>query len=70
MVVNNDDILTSGEVAKLLHVSRSWILDHASGRRQPALPGFQCGKLWRFSRLRVQEWIEQQMSAAAGRRAA
>ena len=51
-------LLTVSEVAIWLGVSPSWVRDHATGRRRPALPSVKLGKSVRFEEQVVSEWLE------------
>lgn len=68
-MLQQDEILSTTQVAQWLLVSRAWVLDHASSRRKPVLPGFRAGKLWRFRKSDVEAWIDE-MAALAKKRAA
>lgn len=60
----DDSLMTTAEVAELLRVSVSWVRQHSSGTRQPALPAVRFGAAVRFRRSAVMAWIEQQERAA------
>ena len=49
-------LLTPREVAELLAASVAWVLDHSS-RRHPLLKSVKLGKLVRFRREDVEEFI-------------
>jgi excisionase family DNA binding protein len=51
-------LLTVPEVARWLAVSPSWVRDHATGRRRPALPSVRLGKSLRFEQEVVAKWLE------------
>lgn len=51
-------LLTVSEVASWLNISRGWVHDHASGRRQPILPSLKLGKSIRFSQEDVSAWLK------------
>lgn len=51
-------LLTPKEVAEWLGVTVSWVLDHAS-RRKPRLESVKLGKLVRFRREDVEEFIRE-----------
>ena len=51
-------LLTVTEVAQRLSVSPAWVREHASGRRRPVLPVVRLGKLIRFRRESVEEFIQ------------
>jgi excisionase family DNA binding protein len=40
---NGNQLMTPRELAQYLKVSTAWVRDHASGRRQPALPAIRLG---------------------------
>jgi hypothetical protein len=40
---DDDELLTSKEIAAWLKVSECWVRDHALGRRQPRLPSIRLG---------------------------
>lgn len=55
-------LLDVGEVAKWLGVSRGWVRDHASGRRQPKLRAIKLGPrkgkgLWKFREQDVHQFL-------------
>jgi excisionase family DNA binding protein len=52
-------LLTVSEVSEWLNVSSGWVRDHATGRRQPALPSIKLGKSLRFDETRVAEWLRE-----------
>ena len=41
-------LIGPSEVARLLGVSRSWVVEHSNGRRRPVLPSIKLGKSVRF----------------------
>jgi hypothetical protein len=53
-----DDIAASESDGRFnwLAVSPSWVRDHATGRRRPAMPHIKLGKSLRFDENRVAEW--------------
>ena len=51
-------LLTPKEVAEILNVSSSWVLDHSS-RRRPYLPSVKLGKAVRFRREDVEAFIQE-----------
>ena len=51
-------LLTVAEVSNWLAVSPSWVRDHATGRRRPAMPHIKLGKSLRFDETRVAEWLD------------
>jgi excisionase family DNA binding protein len=52
-------LLTVRQVSEWLNVSPSWVRDHATNRRRPALPSLKLGKTLRFREDQVAEWIRQ-----------
>jgi predicted DNA-binding transcriptional regulator AlpA len=55
-------LLDVEEVAKWLGVSKGWVRDHASGRRQPKLRAIKLGPrkgkgLWKFREQDVQQFL-------------
>jgi excisionase family DNA binding protein len=53
-----ETLLTAGEVAKLLNVSVTWVLDHAS-RRRPLLQSVKLGKVVRFREADVRAFVQE-----------
>jgi excisionase family DNA binding protein len=51
-----EELLTPAEAAKVLRVSSGWVRDHAT-RREPRLPAVRIGKLIRFRRADLEEFI-------------
>lgn len=56
--MNETRFLTVAEVARWLAVSPSWVRDHATGRRRPALPSIKLGKSLRFDARTITEWLD------------
>jgi excisionase family DNA binding protein len=52
-------LLTVRQVSEWLNVSPSWVRDHATNRRRPALPCLKLGKSLRFREDQLAEWIRQ-----------
>jgi excisionase family DNA binding protein len=52
-------LLTVRQVSEWLNVSPSWVRDHATHRRRPALPSLKLGKSLRFREDQLAEWIRQ-----------
>jgi hypothetical protein len=52
-------LLTSAQVAELLHVSKGWVSAHSTGGRQPALPYIDLGGSKRFQLEDVQAFLRQ-----------
>jgi predicted DNA-binding transcriptional regulator AlpA len=50
--------LTVAEVAEWLAVSPSWVRDHATGRRRPALPSIKLGRSLRFEERVIADWLD------------
>ena len=58
-----DELLTVGDVAALLKVSKSWVYEHTRSRALPAaerLPHLKIGKYVRFDARAVRAFLEQQ----------
>jgi PTS system nitrogen regulatory IIA component len=51
------ELLTVDEVARYLRIPRTTVYDLAQRRR---LPAFKVGRHWRFKRVRLEAWLEQQ----------
>ena len=60
----NDDILTTNEVAKLLKVRRQTISDWIRGGHLPDTTYKKIGRIYRFSRPAIMAWLE---SGSGGR---
>jgi excisionase family DNA binding protein len=61
------ELLTVGEVAALLKVSRSWVYEHTRSRgtaRAERLPYIKIGKYKRFDPLAVREFIRRRAKSA------
>jgi excisionase family DNA binding protein len=56
--VDQDRLLTVGEVAAMLGVSEAWVRQHSNGLRRPAIPSVKLGKCVRFRRESVLEFIK------------
>jgi excisionase family DNA binding protein len=52
-------LLTVRQVSEWLNISPSWVRDHATNRRRPALPSLKLGKSLRFREDQVAEWIRE-----------
>ena len=50
-------LLTVRQVSEWLNVSPSWVRDHATNRRRPALPCLKLGKSFRFREDQLAEWV-------------
>jgi excisionase family DNA binding protein len=53
---SEEGLLTASQVAKLLNVSEGWVRDHAT-RKHPHLPTVKLGKLLRFRRQDLEQFI-------------
>jgi excisionase family DNA binding protein len=51
-------LMTPAEVAEMLSVSVTWVLDHAS-RRRPMLPSVKLGRAIRFHREEVESFVRE-----------
>ena len=63
--VRRTRLLDVGDVAEWLGVSKGWVRDHASGRRQPRLLAIKLGSsrgkgLWKFREEDVYQFIQEQ----------
>lgn len=56
-----DEILTLPEVAQLLKVAEKTVYSMA---QKGLLPAFKVGGQWRFKRVDLDQWIEQQKAAS------
>lgn len=52
-------LLTAGEVARWLKVSRAWVSQHACGRHKPVIPSVKIGKTRRFRAEDVEAWLKK-----------
>ena len=57
--MNCDDLLTVGEVARLLKVPPSWVYERTRRRGIDRLPHFKIGKYLRFSEGEIVAWLER-----------
>jgi len=55
---DDEELLTTADVAKWLNVSEAWVRDHAT-RRAPRLPVTKLGGAVRFQRGEVRKFIAQ-----------
>ena len=60
-----DEILTLPEVASLLKVAEKTVYTMA---QKAHLPAFKVGGQWRFKRVDIDRWIEQQKVASGSER--
>jgi len=56
-----DEVLTLPEVAQLLKVTDKTVYSLA---QKAVLPGFKVGGQWRFKRVDLDAWIEEQKAAS------
>jgi excisionase family DNA binding protein len=56
-----DEILTLPEVAQLLKIAEKTVYSMA---QKGLLPAFKVGGQWRFKRVDLDQWIEEQKAAA------
>jgi len=54
-----EHLLTAEEVARMLGVSRAWVLAHANGNRRPELPSVKLGKAVRFQPAALEKFVEE-----------
>jgi excisionase family DNA binding protein len=55
--VVRDKLLTPDEVAVLMDVKMSWVMDHVT-RVEPIIPHIRLGKMIRFKREAVLAWLD------------
>jgi excisionase family DNA binding protein len=60
-----DEILTLPEVALLLKIAEKTVYTMA---QKAQLPAFKVGGQWRFKRVDIDTWIEQQKAASGNER--
>lgn len=53
------DLMTAGDVAKRLRVSKTWVYAHANGSRLPFLPSVAIGRAVRFDPADVDKFVEE-----------
>lgn len=53
-----DRLLTVGDVASWLGVSKGWVYDHTT-RKEPRLPCIRLGEITRFRREEIEEFIKR-----------
>ena len=53
--------MTPEDAAELLHVTRRWIVEAAARGELPAL---KLGRVWRFDRRDLNDWLDAQRVAA------
>jgi excisionase family DNA binding protein len=58
-------LMSVGEVADWLQVSKAWVVAHANGNRRPALMRVKVGKCVRFRREDVDRFIKECEELAA-----
>jgi excisionase family DNA binding protein len=58
--------MTAGEIAEYLRLPRSTVYKLAQEGR---LPGFKVGRLWRFRREAVMQWVREQEQAVTSQAA-
>jgi excisionase family DNA binding protein len=56
-----EKLLTPDEVAKLLDVKMSWLMDHVT-RIEPIIPHIRIGRMIRFRRQDVTQWLNSMVS--------
>ena len=54
-----DGLVGAAEIAQLLHVPISWVYERTRRRGVDRMPHFKLGKLLRFSREEVLEWLHK-----------
>lgn len=58
--MNGAQLMTAGEVAKMLKVSESWVRQHANGHREPHLPCIKMGAVLRFNPREIEAFVDSQ----------
>jgi hypothetical protein len=61
-ITPKDKLLTPQEVCQWMDVKMNWLKDHTT-RSQPIVPHIRMGKVIRFRRTDIAEFIERQLSA-------
>ncbi|HLK65032.1 MAG TPA: helix-turn-helix domain-containing protein [Bryobacteraceae bacterium] len=59
-----EKLWTPDEVASLIDVKASWVMDHVT-RIEPIIPHIRIGKMIRFKRQAVMEWLDSMVSTKA-----
>jgi excisionase family DNA binding protein len=57
-------LLTVKEVADWLRVPPAWVRAHADGKRRPVLPSIKLGRVRRFEREAIEQWLQQLRKSA------
>ena len=57
----NPDVMTVEEVAEYLRISERTVYDWA---QKGEIPGGKIGSSWRFSRKRIEEWLNDRLSGS------
>jgi excisionase family DNA binding protein len=55
----SDKLLTVAEVAEWLSMKPSWVREHARKRRRPYLPCVDLGRVMRFRKADIEEFIQE-----------
>ena len=63
-VVNDDELLTVNDAARLLNVTVSWVYEHTRDDAEDRLPFVKLGKYVRFDRTDLREYIDAKRQAA------
>ena len=53
----SETLMTPDEIVMLLGVKMSWVMDHVT-RIEPIIPHIRIGKMIRFKRQAVMEWLD------------
>jgi len=67
-MTDDDKLLTAGEVAELIRVTRAWVY---AGTRRNAIPHLRLGRYVRYRRSAIEAWmraVERGPGAATARR--
>jgi len=61
--MENKEVLSIQEASEYLGISRDALYDHIRSKR---IPAFKIGKLWKFKKSLLEEWITSQVKKASG----
>jgi excisionase family DNA binding protein len=63
---HSEALLTIGDVASWLGVSKGWVYDHVT-RKQPRLPCIRLGEMTRFRKGDIEKFLEEHVKASGSR---
>ena len=61
-----DDLMTIGDVAALLKVTKSWVYEHTRDGAEDRLPAVKLGKYLRFDRNDLRAYVDAKRAASHG----